>query len=134
MIAADLGMEVITSDCLLTVPGALDNIAEFAMLEILLRYLLFPSAVLVEILLSDRKGGMYTPSAFAILSGMHLFSSLVGLDADSCIMVVECFYWTPLFIDLIEDSFIQQLLESFQVCLNIKSPCEILCSKHDLLR
>ena len=64
--------------------------AEFAMLEILLQSLPFPSAVLLSILLSDRKGGMHTLLHFAILSGMHLFPSLVGLDANSCIVVVEC--------------------------------------------
>ena len=56
MIAADLQVAVITPDRLLTVPLALDNMAEFDKLEILLQSLPFPSADLLSILLSDRKG------------------------------------------------------------------------------
>lgn len=64
MIAADLQVAVITPDRLLTVPLALDNMAEFAKLWILLQSLPFPSADLLSILLSDRKGGNAYPFTF----------------------------------------------------------------------
>ena len=130
--AAALEVEVIISDCLLTMPGALDYMAEFVMLEILFQSLPFLSAVLLSILLSDKKN---TFCHFFWNASVHIYSGsgrqLMYCCIRSWLFRRSAYRSTskgPNFIDLFEDTLIQYLIDwgfhlsTLQVCLNVKSP------------